>query len=38
VIVGVSQTQEVTALTFIETKQQYIYMEIGIRKYATVVI
>lgn len=38
VLVGVSHTQEVTALTFIQTKQQYIYMEIGSRKYATVVL
>lgn len=38
VLIGVQQTGEVTAITFIETKQKYVYMEIGSRKYATVVI
>jgi predicted proteasome-type protease len=38
VLVAVSQTQEITAINFIQTKTQYIYLEIGTRKYATVVI
>ncbi len=38
VLIGVQQTSEVTAITFIQTKQKYVYMEIGSRKYATVVI
>ena len=38
VFCGVSETQEVTALTFIEQKQKYIYMELGMRKYATVIM
>lgn len=38
VLIGVQQTGEVTAVTFIETKQKYVYMEIGSKKYATVVI
>ena len=38
VLVAVQQTQEVTAISFIEQKQKYVYMEIGSRKYATLVI
>ena len=38
VFCGVAETQEVTALTFIEQKQKYIYMELGMRKYATVIM
>ncbi len=37
-MIGVQQTQELTAVSFIQTKQKYVYMEIGSRKYATVVI
>lgn len=38
VFCGVQETQEVTALTFIEQKQKYIYMELGMKKYATVIM
>lgn len=38
VLIGMSQKTEVTAITFIQTKQKYVYMEIGSKKYATVVI
>lgn len=38
VLIGVQQTGEVTAISFIATKQKYVYMEIGSRKYATLVI
>ena len=38
VLVGVADYAEITALTFIEAKQRYIYMEIGTRRYATVVL
>jgi hypothetical protein len=38
VLVGVQATQEVTALSFIETKNKYVYMEMGSRKYATLVL
>lgn len=38
VLVGVKKTQEVVALTFIEQKQKYIYIELGMRKFATLVV
>jgi hypothetical protein len=38
VLVGVRDGQSVIAISFIETKQKYVYMEIGKSKYATVVI
>ena len=37
-LVGVQATHEVTLLTFIEQKQKYIYMELGTKKYATLVV
>lgn len=37
-MVGVHDTQEVTALTFIEQKQKYVYIELGMRKFATLVV
>jgi len=37
-LIGVQQTQELTAVSFIQTKQKYVYMEIASRKYATIVI
>ncbi len=38
VLVGVQATQEITALTFIEQRRKYIYMELGAKKYATLVV
>lgn len=38
VLVGVKETGEVTAVSFIERKEKYMYMEMSNRKYATVVI
>ena len=37
-LVGVQETNEVTALTFIEQKQKYIYIELGMKKFATLVV
>ena len=34
-LVGVHDTQEVIALTFIENKYKYVYIELGMRKFAT---
>ena len=38
VLVGVQETQEVIALTFIEQKQKYVYIELGMKKFATLVV
>ena len=38
VMCGIEASQEVTSLTFIEQKQKYIYVELGMRKYATVIL
>jgi len=38
VMVGVRATQEVTLLTFIEKKEKYIYIELGLKKFATLVV
>jgi hypothetical protein len=38
VLVGVRETGEVTAVSFIEQREKYLYMEMSNRKYATVVI
>ena len=37
-MVGVKATQEVTLLTFIERKEKYIYIELGLKKFATLVV
>jgi len=37
VLVGVQDTQRVAALTFIENKQKYLYVDLGHSKYATVI-
>lgn len=37
VLIGVKNTQRVAALTFIENKQKYFYVDLGNGKYATVV-
>ena len=34
-LVGVHDTQEVIALTFIENKYKYVYIELGMKKFAT---
>ena len=34
----VSSGEEVRALSFIETKQKYVYVELGTKRFATVVI
>ena len=36
-LVGVRETQRVAALTFIENKQKYFYVDLGHGKYATVI-
>lgn len=38
VLIGVRETGDVTAVSFIELKEKYMYMEMSNRKYATVVI
>ena len=38
VLVGSKDTQDVTALAFIEQKQRYIYMELDKNKFCTVVV
>ena len=38
VIVGVRATQEVNLLTFIEKKEKYVYIELGLKKFATLVV
>ena len=38
VMVGVRDTQEVILLTFIEKKEKYIYIELGLKKFATLVV
>lgn len=37
VLIGVKDTQRVAALTFIENKQKYFYVDLGHGKYATVI-
>jgi hypothetical protein len=37
VLIGVRDTQRVAALTFIENKQKYFYVDLGHGKYATVI-
>lgn len=37
VLVGVRESQRVVALTFIENKQKYFYVDLGHGKYATVI-
>ena len=37
-MVGVRDTQEVILLTFIEKKEKYIYIELGLKKFATLVV
>ena len=37
VFVGVQRSQRVTALTFIENKQKYFYVDLGHGKFATVI-
>ena len=38
VLIGTKETETLAAVSFIETKEKYVYMELGTRKYATVVI
>ena len=38
VLVGCKDTEDVTALAFIEEKQRYIYMELERNKFCTVVV
>ena len=35
VLLGVHDTQEVISLTFIENKYKYVYIELGMKKFAT---
>jgi hypothetical protein len=37
VLIGDGDSQKVTALTFIETRQKYIYIDLGHGKFATVI-